>query len=226
MAVAKSKTKRIIIIVVLILMLGGTIGSFVMIILGQNNQTTITEQQTKELMERWQKALDEENALVAKQTKELSDQYYSEFVQYKKKPKAFNAQTIKEVAINDLKTGSGEEIKEGTTYRAYYLGWTPDGKTFDSSFEGKSLKMPLDGAGGMIQGWNEGVLGMRIGGVREISIPSDKAYGETGNGSIKPNTPLKFIIKAIGGPSKEHQAERKKLDEKYADLQQMGLEQN
>lgn len=65
----------------------------------------------------------------------------------------------------------------------YYIGWNPDGiKIFDQSIDGETLKSPLslDGVGvsDVIVGW-KGLLGMKVGGVRELTIPSDMAYGAT-----------------------------------------------
>jgi FKBP-type peptidyl-prolyl cis-trans isomerase FkpA len=60
----------------------------------------------------------------------------------------------------------------------------------------------------LIQGWKEGMKGMKIGGIREITIPSDKAYGESGQGDdIPANTPLKFVVMAIPAPAAIEQPE-------------------
>jgi FKBP-type peptidyl-prolyl cis-trans isomerase len=76
-------------------------------------------------------------------------------------------------------------------------GWNPKGVVFDQSISDGKLIAPIAG-GNLITGWNEGVIGMKIGGVRELSIPSDKAYGSTGSGdNIPPNTPIKFIVMII-----------------------------
>ena len=79
------------------------------------------------------------------------------------------------------------------------------GKVFDQSIDtlNNKLKAPLPVATGLdaaslIAGWKEGMKGMRINGVRLITIPSDKAYGEQGQGDdIPPNTPLKFVVMTI-----------------------------
>lgn len=82
---------------------------------------------------------------------------------------------------------------------AFYIGWNPKGKVFESSIKGESLSRPLDVTPGyLLSGWYSGVDGMKMGGVREITLPSDLAYGETGKGDdIPPNTPIKFIVLAI-----------------------------
>jgi peptidyl-prolyl cis-trans isomerase len=147
---------------------------------------------------------------VEEQAKELSAKYYDSFKEYEKAPVAFNAASIKELTKKDLKEGDGEEFTDSTTkFQAYYIGWKPDGTVFDGSFENGRLKSPVvfrkDGKKwGLIEGWSEGLKGMKVGGIRELSIPADKAYGAQGSvnqedssKTIGPNTPLKFIVMLI-----------------------------
>jgi len=190
---ATPKSQRIGILIIAFVMVVGTIGSFmIMILSSQNSQKDVAEQ--NKILEEYQKQIEE-------QQKKQSDKYYSKFAKYKNSPEAFNAKKVgSKVKKTDLKNGTGSEIKKGTTYQAYYIGWNPKGKVFDSSFNGKALKAPIDtsATGGLIKGWDEGVIGMKVGGVREITIPSDLAYGENGSGGqIPPNTPIKFIIMII-----------------------------
>jgi FKBP-type peptidyl-prolyl cis-trans isomerase len=99
-----------------------------------------------------------------------------------------------------LNIGDGSEITTKTDYSAYYIGWNPKGVLFDQSIDKDALKAPLTVAAGssMIVGWKEGVLGMKVGGVRELTLPSSMAYGATGSGeNIPANTPLKFIVMII-----------------------------
>ena len=147
---------------------------------------------------------------VEEQAKELSAKYYDSFKEYEKAPVAFNAASIKELTKKDLKEGDGEEFTDSTTkFQAYYIGWKPDGTVFDGSFENGRLKSPVvfrkEGKKwGLIEGWSEGLKGMKVGGIRELSIPADKAYGAQGSvnqedssKTIGPNTPLKFIVMFI-----------------------------
>ena len=147
---------------------------------------------------------------VEEQAKELSAKYYDSFKEYEKTPVAFNAASVKELTKKDLKEGNGEEFTDSTTkFQAYYIGWKPDGTVFDGSFENGRLKSPVvfrkEGKKwGLIEGWSEGLKGMRVGGIRELSIPADKAYGAQGSvnqedssKTIGPNTPLKFIVMLI-----------------------------
>ena len=198
------KAQRIGILVIAIVMVVGTLGSFVMLMLANDNALSEQDQ----LMQEYQEMMEQQQ----KEADELSAQYYSEFSQYEDRPAIFDADGVGDKVTHvDIKEGDGATIESSTKFRMYYLGWNPKGEIFDSSFTGddKTLKAPLahigDGVwdfggqtGGVIEGWTEGIKGMKIGGVRELTIPSDLAYGETGSGdAIQPNTPLKFIMMAI-----------------------------
>ena len=112
-------------------------------------------------------------------------------------------------ALTTEVSGDGEEVTDTTKFAAYYILWLPRGTIQEQSIDPASgkLKSPLaiDGlaTSSLIQGWKEGMKGMRLGGVRELTIPSDKGYKEQGtkdqqgNEVIPPNTPLKFIVMAI-----------------------------
>lgn len=185
--------QRIGIIVITLVLIAGTLGSFAMMVLAGENQAKDQEK----LQNEYQEMLEKQQ----KETVELSAKYYDDFKQYESRPAAFDAATVGDsVTFVDLKQGDGETITEGfNNYRAYYIGWNPTGKVFDSSINGDALKAPLDlSQMTLIKGWYDGVEGMKIGGVREITIPSSLGYGETGSGEdIPPNTPIKFVIMAI-----------------------------
>jgi len=172
----------------------GTIGSFAIIILANQNQKS-DQSRYNELQAQYQKD-------VAAQTKELSDKYYSTFSQYSSRVGTFDAAGVTELKTEDLKVGDGEALTAESSFTAYYIGWTPDGKIFDSSISGETLKAPFTAAPGqVIKGWTNGVAGMKVGGVRELAIPSDQAYGEAGSGEkIPANTPLKFVMMVIPTP--------------------------
>ena len=204
---ATPRSQRIVIWVIAIVMMIGTLGSFFVMILSSQNQ------KNDEL--KYQKLLKDYQTKVDTQTKTLSDKYYTEFNQYSTIPAAFAPGDIKELVKNDLKIGDGDEIKlikeekasDGTVlniyteYSAYYIGWNPKGIVFDQSISNSALIAPYPGGGtqnNIISGWQEGVVGMKIGGVRELTIPSDKAYGATAKSEdIPANTPLKFIIMLV-----------------------------
>jgi FKBP-type peptidyl-prolyl cis-trans isomerase len=99
--------------------------------------------------------------------------------------------------IEELKIGEGFEVKPGGAVVAHYHGTLKDGGArFDSSFErGSPAAFPL---GGVIEGWQKGVPGMKIGGIRRLTIPSKMGYGERGAGAdIPPNADLVFIIQIV-----------------------------
>ncbi|MFZ2126565.1 MAG: FKBP-type peptidyl-prolyl cis-trans isomerase [Candidatus Microsaccharimonas sp.] len=198
---ATKRSQRIAIWVIAITMAVGTIGSFLIIILQNNNQQTDTAK-LNDLMSAYQKEVDAYQEKVNAQAAELSQVYFTEFNQYSSRPAVWDAASATELKKEDLKIGDGEEITADSSFSAYYIGWTPDGNVFDGSINGDALKAPFAVTpGGVIQGWTDGVIGMKVGGVRELTIPSDLAYGETGSGeTIAPNTPLKFVIMIIPTP--------------------------
>ena len=197
-----SARQRITIIVIAIFMLLSTFALYIGIILGGSNsatQSTADEAKTARFNELYQKYL----AAVYVQTKELSGKYFNVFVGYKSRVKAYNAADISVTTVKDLKIGDGAEVtdEQFTDYAAYYIGWLADETIFDSSFDDAAnptaLKAPLAGSTSMVQGWLEGIVGMKIGGVREISIPAALAYGDQAQGDIPANSPLKFVIMLI-----------------------------
>ncbi|MDJ0356775.1 FKBP-type peptidyl-prolyl cis-trans isomerase [Paenarthrobacter sp. PH39-S1] len=105
-----------------------------------------------------------------------------------------------DLLIVDLIDGSGPEAEAGNTVSAHYVGVAfSTGEEFDSSW-GRGA--PLDfkvGVGQVIQGWDQGLLGMKVGGRRRLEIPSDLAYGERGaGGAIGPNEALIFVVDLVG----------------------------
>lgn len=191
---AATKGQRIGIWVIAGFMAVGTIGSFAAIVLANANSQQ-DQARVNELTAQYQSD-------VAAQEKKLSEMYYPTLNKYSSQVGKFDEDGVTKLTKKDLLVGSGDAVTKESSFQAYYIGWTPNGKIFDSSISGTSLKAPLDvSPGGVIEGWTEGVDGMKTGGVRELTIPSDLAYGESGSGdSIPPNTPLKFIVMIIPTP--------------------------
>jgi FKBP-type peptidyl-prolyl cis-trans isomerase len=94
--------------------------------------------------------------------------------------------------IQDIVVGEGATAETGNMVAVHYTGWLLDGKKFDSSLDrGKPYTIKL-GAGEVIKGWDEGLVGMKVGGKRKLTIPPELAYGERGKGPIPPNSTLIF----------------------------------
>lgn len=100
--------------------------------------------------------------------------------------------------IMDLRAGTGAECKAGDQVTVHYTGTLDDGTKFDSSRDrGQPFSFPL-GAGRVIQGWDFGVAGMKVGGQRRLEIPAEEGYGARGAGSaIPPNATLHFDVELI-----------------------------
>jgi len=99
----------------------------------------------------------------------------------------------------DIKVGSGAVAQTGQHVTVHYTGWLTNGKKFDSSVDaGRPFEFML-GAGRVIKGWDEGVAGMKVGGKRQLRIPSELAYGSKGYpGAIPANSTLIFDIELLG----------------------------
>ena len=106
---------------------------------------------------------------------------------------------MSELEIEDQVVGEGDEAVAGQTVEVHYTGWLTDGTKFDSSLDRDQTFSFKLGAGQVIAGWDQGVAGMKIGGARKLTIPSDMGYGERGAGGvIPPNATLVFKVELIG----------------------------
>lgn len=112
--------------------------------------------------------------------------------------------TVSGLEYEDVNVGTGAEAKAGDHVSVHYTGWLRNadgsaGTKFDSSKDrGDPFEFPL-GAGHVIKGWDEGVQGMKIGGVRKLIIPAALGYGARGAGGvIPPNATLIFEVELLG----------------------------
>lgn len=202
---ATSKAQRIGISIILAVTVIGTIGSFFVMVLAQQNQTKDAAKQ-QEQYAKYQQVMKDYNDKVQAQADQLSTQYYPTFSQYASYPAKYAIDSVKELKTTDIVVGTGTEVKDDTAFAAYYIGWNPDGKVFDQSIDGTKLKAPIAipalKNASLIEGWKKGMIGMKIGGVRELDIPSDQAYGSQAKGNdIPANTPLKFVVMAVDKPA-------------------------
>ena len=210
-----SPKQRIIIAAIAVFMLASTFALYVGIVLNYQNGGNQSANANNRLSKFSELYNDYQNRK-ADQADELSAKYFEQFKGYRSETKAFNAAAATELKTRDIVVGEGREItyeyedeetvsSYDTDYAAYYIGWLSDETIFDSSFNSKddptALSSPLNGSTNMIQGWLEGIEGMRIGGVREITIPSVLGYGDQAQNDIPANSPLKFIVMLIEKPA-------------------------
>jgi FKBP-type peptidyl-prolyl cis-trans isomerase len=190
--------QRVVIMAIVIVLIGSTVALYMGLVLSGGTPSDKSTDDTLAELEAKYTSLQTE---LESKSAPLSAQYFGEFAPYKSEVKAYNAAAVTELKIEDLKVGDGEEIVEGAkNYLAYYIGWCADEAIFDSSLNSTtdptSLKPPLPG-GDMIAGWNQGIIGMKIGGIRRLTIPGELAYGDSQEICGGKNSPLKFVVMAI-----------------------------
>lgn len=106
--------------------------------------------------------------------------------------------TVSGLQYEEITVGCGDAVKAGQTVTVHYTGWLTNGKKFDSS---KDRNIPFQfklGAGEVIRGWDEGLQGMKVSGVRKLTIPAKLGYGRRGAGRvIPPNATLVFEVELL-----------------------------
>lgn len=101
------------------------------------------------------------------------------------------------VATEDIVIGTGDEVIAGDTLKVHYVGTLTDGTKFDSSRDrGTPYEFTL-GVGEVIAGWDQGLLGMKIGGIRKLTIPASLGYGEVEQPNIPANSTLIFEVEVL-----------------------------
>lgn len=129
----------------------------------------------------------------------LNNLYASQKTQTEKKDTTMENQAVTELIKEDTVVGTGKEATPGALVTVHYKGTFLDGRVFDTSLQPGREPFEFQlGAGMVIEGWDVGVAGMKVGGKRKLTIPSDMAYGSRGAGSsIPPNTPLLFEVELL-----------------------------
>ena len=123
---------------------------------------------------------------------------YSGFINKKSSTPNASSTTASGLKIEDLTAGTGQAAKSGDTISVHYTGYLADGTKFDSSLDRNQPFEFVLGQGKVIPGWDQGLVGMKVGGKRKLTIPPDLAYGAQGNGPIPPNATLTFEVELLG----------------------------
>ena len=212
-----SPKQRFFIILIAIFMVGSIVASYAAIVISGSQGSSaagigeIDQAKIEEYTEAYNQAQEEFS--------KATQGDFDKFIKYKSEVTAYNETSANEsgVQTKDLVKGSGKEITEGDSdYLAYYVGWCADETIFDSSYDDNSnptaFAKILDASLGMIEGWNTGVEGMKMDGIREVTIPGELAYGDQMEICGGKNKPLKFIIMA-----KEKTEDLSKLSQKVDD---------
>lgn len=228
----KTSTKqRIIISIIAIIMVGSMVASYALIIMngsksnGDSSDNKISDAKKQE----YTTAYYDELAKFTEATKADFDK----FIAYKSEIKAFNEESANEagaVQTKELVEGSGDAVAaDGSNYLAYYVGYCADESIFDSTLDDKEnptgFSKSLDPSLGMIEGWTKGVEGMKIGGIRRITIPGPLAYGDSMEICGGKNKPLRFLVMAVAKDASLSEMSAK-LDDAYMRYQyaQMGID--
>lgn len=185
---SKDRAQRIGIWIIAIVMTVGTIGSFVVIILANNNQKIDLAQQQKDQAAQLA-AYEQQQKVAAKANADNSEALtgYS--------AASFVASSATSLKVETLTQGAGDTIKATDSINASYFGWTSDGVIFDSSKKKDTSDAPVTfPLSNVIKGWTTGLTGVKVGSIVKLTIPADQGYGTTGSGIIPANAPLQFIV--------------------------------
>ncbi len=125
--------------------------------------------------------------------KRAAEKVANEQAQIKQEQERIMASLTKEEVV----VGKGAEAKNGDVLVVNYEGAFEDGTKFDSSYDRKQPFEFTLGAGQVIAGWDLGILGMKVGGKRNLTVPPELAYGSQGNDPIPPNATLKFTVELL-----------------------------
>ena len=178
-----TNSQRIGIWVIAVVMVVGTIGSFFIVVVANQNQAT--DQQVA--LNDYQKQLEENKKL-----QEEAMKANRPLEGYEATP--FDADKVTKLQVEVLEQGNGKALKADSTLSANYFGWTSDGKMFDSSNKDGVVTPVEFSLAGVIEGWTKGLTGVKVGSTVKLTIPGDMAYGNEDTGSGRPFGPLAFIV--------------------------------
>jgi len=181
-----TRVQRIGIWIIAVVLSVGTIGSFFVIVLANDNQRK--DQQSAQ--EVYAKQLAAYKKQLAEQRKSLMplDGYTAT---------TFDAGSVKDLKVETLKEGTGDVLAADSTITANYFGWSSDGKIFDSTNKNGTVT-PIDfSLAGVISGWTLGLTGKKVGSVVRLTIPAEQAYGSVDDGSGRPFGPLMFVVEIV-----------------------------
>ena len=114
-----------------------------------------------------------------------------------------STKTTSGLYIRDITVGTGNAATTGSTVSVYYAGYLSSGQLFDSRSSPSNPFAVVLGTNSVIKGWEEGLIGMKVGGARQLIIPPSLAYGPSGYNTIPPNAVLVFNVQLVGlqGPT-------------------------
>ena len=180
---ATPKNQRIGIWIIAIVMMVGTIGSFAVMVLANNNQKIDQDMLAKQTANAQQQQQQQAEASAA--SSQPLDGYAAA---------PFDAASVTELKAEVLVQGEGAEVAAINTVNVSYFGWIASGKIFDSSKKSGTntpIDIPLTG---VIAGWTQGLTGQKVGSTVKLTIPAALAYKEQASGIIPANSPLQFIV--------------------------------
>jgi len=189
---ATPRGQRIGIWIIAIVLSVGTLGSFLVMALSINNQKIDSATQQKQYDEQIKQYL-EQQKVAAQDNADKSEAlpgYES---------RTFDAASVNKIVVETLVAGDGDSVKATDSINSSYFGWASDGKIFDSSKKKDAEDTPVTfSLANVIAGWTEGLAGVQVGSTVRLTIPADKAYGDSGSGIITANSPLEFIVVVHG----------------------------
>lgn len=189
MATSTTRAQQIGIWIIAVVLTIGTIGSFVVLILANDNSSKSSATKQADYAKQLADYTAQQKAAgIANAANSIALAGYSAAV--------FDAASVTALQKDILVTGTGDEVKATDSISASYFGWTSDDTIFDSSTKkNTNTDTPVTFAlSSVIKGWTTGLTGQRVGSTVELTIPSDQAYGASGSGAIPANAPLKFIV--------------------------------